>query len=314
MSARRPVEPAGSGGSDRPPADEALLGVLRAVADRAAIAARLMPPSTEALLRSIVDATVMLFDAQAASIALHEPETDRLVFRVTAGQAGPGAVGLAIRSDAGIAGYVFTTGQALAVADVSADPRFGREAAEASGYVPRTLLAVPLVDDGGTLGVLEILDRHGERTFGLRDIDVATVFARQAAIALRATRLERDVAAILAGALAEMSTAAAGGASAEPAGAAGSRDSWAPAVDGEPAADAGPAAAAVRAAIISVDRDDAGRLWALADAVARAGTAAPGEIDFVIDILGLLAERAAGASGPGSRHPAADARPAADGG
>ena len=258
------------------PTEDPLLGLLRAVAGRTRVAERLQPPATEALLRSIVDATVTLFDAEAASIALHDPATDRLVFRVASGTAGAGALGLAIRSDAGIAGYAFTTGQALAVADVAADPRFGREAAEASGYVPRSLLAVPLVDDEGPLGVLEVLDRRGEGTFGLRDIELATVFARQATVALRATRLDRDVAEILGQAL--VSVAGPGA---------------------PPAAELG---AAIRAAIATTDRDDDLRLWALADAVARAAVASPAEVDLVISILDLLAERSAEAAGRPGHH------------
>ncbi len=138
-----------------------------------------------------------LFDAEAASIALHDPVTDRLVIRVAAGMAGEGAVGLAFSSDEGIAGYVFTTGQPLAVSDVASDPRFDRAVAERTGYVPRSILAVPLLDDSGSIGVLEVLDRHGDQGFGLRDLDLASVFARQAAVAIRASRVERDVTELL---------------------------------------------------------------------------------------------------------------------
>ena len=108
-----------------------------------------------------------------------------------------GAVGLAFPSGEGIAGYVFTTGQPLAVSDVASDPRFDRAAAERTGYVPRSILAVPLLDDSGSIGVLEVLDRHGDQGFGLRDLDLASVFARQAAVAIRASRVERDATELL---------------------------------------------------------------------------------------------------------------------
>ena len=96
----------------------------------------------------------------AVSVAVHDAATDRLVFRVAAGPEGGGVVGLEIAAHEGIAGYVFSTGQPLAVADVVADPRFERTTAERTGYVPRSLLAVPLVDEEGTLGVMELLDRR----------------------------------------------------------------------------------------------------------------------------------------------------------
>ena len=52
------------------------------------------------------------------------------------GPQGEGVVGLASAAHEGIAGYVFSTGQPLAVADVAADPRFERATAERTGYVP----------------------------------------------------------------------------------------------------------------------------------------------------------------------------------
>ena len=258
----RPGGPAGRQG-------EVLLEALREIAVRAAIADRIEPPSTEVLLHSIAEATVALFDAEAASIALYDAPTDRLVFRVAAGAAGQPAVGLSIRRDEGIAGYVFTSGQALGVSDVAQDPRWGRSAAEATGYTPRSLIAVPLVDDSGSLGVLEILDRKGDAGFGLRDIELASMFARQATTALRATRVERDVGALVAGTLVRLA--------ASPPGTVVS------------ATDA--LTADLRAAIGELDGDDEGRLWALADAVAAARTAAPAEIDLIVAVVDLLARR-----------------------
>ena len=80
---------------------------------------------------------------------------------------------MSIEPEVGIAGYAFTTGQPLAVADVAADPRFERSIAEATGYVPSSLLAVPLNDETGTVGVLEALDKNGG-TFSPHDLDIAT--------------------------------------------------------------------------------------------------------------------------------------------
>lgn len=249
------------------PRDDRLLLALEAVAARAAAADRLEPSGGEAVLRSVAEATVTLFDAEAASIALHDATTDRLVIRVAAGTAGDGAVGLSMGPSEGIVGYVFTTGQPLAVSDVAADPRFDRSAAQETGYVPRSILAVPLVDDGGTIGVLEVLDRRGDAGFGLHDIELASVFARQAAVAIRSSRVEREVGELLRLTLARLADG-------------GTGDGADEAVD-----------AAVAAAVAGLDDGD-GSLWALADAVARARAAAPGEVTLVIEILDALARRA----------------------
>src|SRR3990172_9343041 len=185
-----------------PTPDPAELQVLRAAARRASIARRLQGDPETALLQSIVDATVTLFDAEAASIAIFERDPDRLEFRVAAGAQGAGAIGLPVPPSKGIAGFVFSTAQPLALSDVLSDPRFDRATAERTGYVPRSIAAVPLVDRDTTVGVLQVLDKHTSPTFSLRDMELLAVFARQAAAAIRAARVQRDTQQLLRTALA----------------------------------------------------------------------------------------------------------------
>jgi GAF domain-containing protein len=183
--------------TDRPDGGrDAAIDTLVAVARRLAARERLTPVRPDALLGALAATTVTIMDAQAASIAIHDPGTDRLVFRAAGGPAGADVVGLAIPTGAGIAGYAFSTGQPLAVADVSQDPRFDRTIADTTGYVPRSLLATPLVDDEGIIGVLEVLDRR-TGTFDLRDLELASAFAREATVIARHGRAERDAAELV---------------------------------------------------------------------------------------------------------------------
>lgn len=245
---------------------------LRAVALRVEAARRLSPPAGAAVLRSIVEATVALFDAEAASIALFDPATERLVFEMAAGDQGQGVVGLSIGPGQGVAGYVFSTGQPIALSEVERDARFGRTTAEQTGYVPRSLVAVPLMDDEGILGVLEVLDKRGDVGFDLRDVDLATVFARQATVAIRSSRVERDTAALLRSVLA----------GADAADTAGRLD--AAALDG--------LVAASTAGLDDADAESADPLWSLADRIARLRSVDPAQLGLVADILGVLVARA----------------------
>jgi GAF domain-containing protein len=250
------------------PLATAALDALRAIALRAEIAGRLAPPGGVAVLRSVVDATVILFAAEAASLALYDQATDRLVFRVAAGSQGEGVVGLAIAPDEGVAGYVFTTGQPLALSDVASDARFGRRTAEQTGYTPRSLVAVPLQDDEGTIGVLEVLDKRNGEGFDLRDIELASVFARQATVAIRASRVERDTATLVRSALVDIAAA------------------------GEANAGAIDVDAVVATAVTELGRDDDGALWALTDEIARLRGADPQELDLLRELLAVLTRRA----------------------
>jgi GAF domain-containing protein len=262
------------------------LEALRAVALRADAARRLDLGSSRAVLRSIVDATVTLFQAEAASIALYDAATDRLVFTVAAGEHGQGVVGLSVPPSQGLVGYVYTTGQALALSDVERDARFGRAFAEQTAYVPRSIVAVPLTDEDGTIGVLEVLDKRDQAAFSLRDIELAAVFARQAAIAITASRVERDVASLLTGVMAALAGDAPGS---EPRAAADT-------------AREGSVADIVAAATRGLDADDANPLWALVEQIARVRQADPAQLALVADLLGVVAEHAERAARSRSRR------------
>jgi GAF domain-containing protein len=179
------------------PERDAALAALVAAARRAHVARHIQGDVEERLLQSIVDATVALFDAEASSIAIFEHDPDRLEFRVAAGAQGAGAIGLSVKPSQGIAGYVFSTGQALALSDVASDPRFDRETAARTGYLPRSIAAVPLVDEQGSVGVLQVLDKRGSPTFSLRDMELLGVFAAQATAAIKAARVQRDTGRLL---------------------------------------------------------------------------------------------------------------------
>jgi GAF domain-containing protein len=151
-----------------------------------------------ALLQSTVEVARAIFGAKAASIFLLDADRDELVFEAVAGEGSATLVGQRFPSSTGVAGWVLVTRQPLVVDDLATDTRFSREAAEATGYVPKSLMAVPLLVDEDALGVLEVLDRPSDRPFRLAEMDLLGIFAGQAAIALdlllRARRAQDAVA------------------------------------------------------------------------------------------------------------------------
>ena len=236
---------------------------LAAVARRLDAVARIVPAADDSLLTAIVGTATVVLDAQAASIAVHDPTRDRLVFIASAGPSSGDVVGLDIDAAAGIAGYAFATGQQLAVADVTADPRFDRSVADATGYVPGSILATPLTDAEGTVGVLEILDRRGG-TFTLRDLEVAGALAREATIVLRTRRSAGDAAGLLRGALLALAANDRGG-------------------TGRPGLDEAAVEALVSEATTGLSTDPDDPVWRLANQIARLR-----EVDA--DSLGLVAD------------------------
>jgi GAF domain-containing protein len=68
--------------------------------------------------------------------------------------------------------------------DVQNDPRHARDVAEGTGYVPKGLMAVPLLAEDAVLGVLQVLDRPQRARFSLQEMELLGLFASQAALAL----------------------------------------------------------------------------------------------------------------------------------
>ena len=153
---------------------------------RAAVAAGVLgaEESFQRLLQSVVEVARAIFRAQASSIFLLDEETDELVFEAVAGEGSDTLRGRRFPSSTGIAGWVLVARQPLVIENVGDDPRFARDAAESTGYVPRGLMAVPLLHEERALGVLEVLDRPQETRFSLAEIELLGLFANQAAIAL----------------------------------------------------------------------------------------------------------------------------------
>jgi GAF domain-containing protein len=116
------------------------------------------------------DASVLIRDGHEGGLrfllAVSELEDKLLKIRIPPGK--------------GIAGLVFSTGQPMAVSDVSAEGSFWSKADKETGFKTITLLATPLRTGNETIGVLEFVNRPGEPPyppFTPEEMDRAAQFA-----------------------------------------------------------------------------------------------------------------------------------------
>jgi len=160
------------------------------------------------LLGGITGVARPIFGAMASSILLLDEETDELVFEAVAGYGEDDLVGMRFPSGTGIAGWVLSTRTPLILDDVQNDPRFAKDFAQGTGYVPHGLMAVPLLYDERALGVLEVLDRPQQSTFSLQEMELLGLFGNQAAIALDLLQRARQAEAVLKGGDGELAVVA----------------------------------------------------------------------------------------------------------
>jgi GAF domain-containing protein len=149
-----------------------------------ALAPAVRPAETDELLRSLTETARRLFGAAACSLALLTEDESELLYTTAAGEGAADVTGMRIPADQGIAGWVVQSGQPIAIGDLTGDPRFSREVAERTGYVPQAILAVPVQTSQRMLGVLSLLDRDPRRPGAEQDMTLLALFADQAALAL----------------------------------------------------------------------------------------------------------------------------------
>lgn len=121
----------------------------------------------DVLLKKISEASEQLTHAEASSVMLLDSSKEFLYFKTAGGEKGTFMKTIKIPVGQGIAGWVAQNNQSLLIDDVSKDERFSAALADAkSGFVTRSILAVPMVAGDELIGVMEVLNKKVSETGG----------------------------------------------------------------------------------------------------------------------------------------------------
>ena len=130
--------------------------------------------------------------SEEASILVRDGNEGGLRFLTAISKVKEKLLKLHIPPGKGIAGLVFSSGQPMAVSDVSSDGSFWSEADKETGFKTVTLLATPLRAGSETLGVLEFVNRPGAPPyppFTSEEMDHAAYFAATIARIIEANEI-----------------------------------------------------------------------------------------------------------------------------
>lgn len=186
-----PVRPDAAGGD---PAAASFAAQLRQALIRMAAAGQLTAPVAHTdVLDLIVGTAAQVLGAQAASLYLLDRATDELVFEVALGESAARARKFRVPVGQGIAGWVAQTGEAALIPDASQDPRFAVTIAHSIGYIPKSVLCIPLRAGEAVIGVVQLFDKMNGAPFTGDDQALLEEFAVQAAVAIEQSRAVRDV-------------------------------------------------------------------------------------------------------------------------
>jgi len=145
------------------------------------------------VLNALVDMTTSELNAERGSLFLNDPDSNELYSRVAQGNI---QREIRILNTSGIAGYVFTSGEALIIHDAYADERFNRSIDEQTGFTTHSILCVPIKTvKGEIIGVAQTLNKKNGR-FTRHDLNLLEAMTSQGTLALQSAQFIERMQAI----------------------------------------------------------------------------------------------------------------------
>lgn len=138
---------------------------------------------TEPLTKSIqnlLEISAASMKSEEASVIVRNGDEGDMIFLSAIGKVADQLIGMKIPAGKGIAGFVFSSGQPMAIADAGQEKSFYAEVDKQTGYSTQIILATPLRYNGEIIGVLEYVNRIGEppfEAFTPLEMDKAALFA-----------------------------------------------------------------------------------------------------------------------------------------
>lgn len=143
----------------------------------------------DSLLILIMEQSRKALKAQASSLALYEPKTKDLYFKVALGNKGKKLENLRLKIGQGLTGTCAKNKKVINVADVAKDKRWAQSFDQVTGFKTKSILAIPMVFKGKLIGVIEVLNKKNGKAFSKEDVSLLKVIGTEAAMAIKNAQL-----------------------------------------------------------------------------------------------------------------------------
>jgi signal transduction histidine kinase len=143
----------------------------------------------EPLLHNILENAVNILNSEAGTLFLVDEQTGDLIFSVTVGPVAGNLLGQRLPPGTGIVGRSVQTRQPVIENDAQDSSSRFSGTDKQTGFVSRSLIAVPMQIQDRVIGVIEVINRRDGLPFVIDDQNILTAFAGQAAVAMENARL-----------------------------------------------------------------------------------------------------------------------------
>lgn len=131
----------------------------------------------EGFTRSLLLIGMRAIHSEAGTIFEVDHVNENFFFRASVGQSSDQVGGFTIPLGSGVVGYVADSRQPALVPDVTVNDKHLKSIDNSVTFKARNLIAAPIVIRGQIYGVIELLNRSGEKTYSQADVDLLQWFA-----------------------------------------------------------------------------------------------------------------------------------------
>ncbi len=139
--------------------------------------------SLEDALRTSLGEVVKAVGAEAGTIWFYNAAGDKRIYP-SFWIGGADLTGMSLAAGEGIAGTVVKEGKTTVVKDCQKDPRWAGRFDEATGFVTRSMICVPLVNKYEVIGCIQIINKKDGSLYDDADVDLCENLAMLTAIAI----------------------------------------------------------------------------------------------------------------------------------
>jgi signal transduction histidine kinase len=150
-------------------------------------------PDIEEMLQRLTTAAINLTGSASASVLEFDESSNSLRFVAVPWFWHQLLKDISVPLNKSIAGWVFANNKLQIVHDVKKDPRHYKVVDQVSNFTTSSLLAVPMVYKGDTIGVLEVVNKGDNAHYTEDDATILEILALYAAMIVWNSGLERQI-------------------------------------------------------------------------------------------------------------------------
>lgn len=145
------------------------------------------------VLNNILTLMVRVVQAEAGTLWIVDETREVIRVECAIGPSASTILGIELQPGEGIVGRSIESGVGHLIENVAKDAAWARRVDDESGFVTRSMMTLPLVTKGKSIGAIQVLNKKDELYFGPQDFELSSALAIQSALALQNSQMYDEI-------------------------------------------------------------------------------------------------------------------------